>query len=1201
MQTPTRAHMPSHAPSVNRRRQGSALVAVLVLILAVAVSVAAVLRLAGHDVSLTSAHNEYKKALAVAEAGLERAFVELRKAILETGAPPQELLDEIPPPYLTGFAFAAPNQMPAFDILIEGDTIEAAPVNLGRWAGLNGDMRIYRLRVGATDARHHGVVLKQTVQVTEVPVCRFAALYQNDLEVFAKENELALDGPVHTNGDLFVGAEYDLYFKDFVRAAGRILRTCKHSAVYPEGGVAIEDRGGTAQGMMYDGGYLDHNHENWSVLAFQTWEGTVLDSAHGVPELRLLMPMSQEPRCIIERSEPDDHPMVAMQKFENKADVVVWRDSDGYTQAYGGPDGDAFPLTYEVPLPEDEPPPVDVPPDYVITKEAPNIIRFQSAMHPLGAGRLIQTDTFTIAVAGGSENVQVRTFAGGYETEKTLEGTASPELDELGFEAELVSIVETTFEAPPTEGGAAGGGEEGGAGGEEGGEAAPPAAYDIAGDVHLDYTTATGSKFEATKPDGTTITMNELKNNGPGYSYSGPATVVKINCQGDASTVQINGVDVVLPPGTRYTVTSAGMTVNVRNTKGTGNWNQSRNFWYVDVQGDDITINPVPAGMPPLDGGGGGGEAPPAGAGHTVGGEININPNNNPDREFTLTKPDGTQITRDDLHKDSPTGGDGTYYQGLATYIRVKPKGNGNQNTWIVDGEVFPLQNKNVYELTGDMTVRLYNDHPKNGKAMGHWWIETAGENVALNDEEGEPEPVPDPVTVDVYTLRVTSLIDTNPLEYVVFDFGTGAEIVSDVSSVPEGGLAGPDGGDDGKVAVSGEININPNNSPHSEFTLYKPDGSTITRDDLHQNSPTEGDGTYYQGLALSFRVKPKGNGNQNSFYVDGVAYELHNRNTYIIAGEDMNVRLYNAKVKNGKAMGHWWIDSAGGSCTVQIVGQDPAEDEPDDGIFIGCGVARSTEWTTRRFATVAPFGDWREGNGTAKTMHALDIDYEILSGHPSFAGVGKIVYAFSEFAPEDGTSVVRALNARLLPPGGMSLASRHPVYVRGNFNTEGDSQPALLCGDAVTLLSNAWQDTTSWAELADRPAETTLVNALIMTGDTETAGDYYSGGYENVLRLCENWSGKSLVFRGSIVSLWRSQTATGRFVEGEGRCLSPAPDMAYDQRFRDPAFTPPGCPSVAGFETLNWSQDSWRQDELASGDGEDGDGTNRPPPDGTN
>ena len=67
---------------------------------------------------------------------------------------------------------------------------------------------------------------------------------------------------------------------------------------------------------------------------------------------------------------------------------------------------------------------------------------------------------------------------------------------------------------------------------------------------------------------------------------------------------------------------------------------------------------------------------------------ININPNNNSDFEFYLEKPDGSTITRDDLHADRDLD-----YNGPATLIRFKPKGNGNQNSLTVNGTAYALQN----------------------------------------------------------------------------------------------------------------------------------------------------------------------------------------------------------------------------------------------------------------------------------------------------------------------------------------------------------------------------------------------------------------------------------------------------------------------------------------------------------------------------
>lgn len=106
------------------------------------------------------------------------------------------------------------------------------------------------------------------------------------------------------------------------------------------------------------------------------------------------------------------------------------------------------------------------------------------------------------------------------------------------------------------------------------------------------------------------------------------------------------------------------------------------------------------------------------GCSFVISGAININPNNSPDYEFFVTLPDSSQITRDDLVK--------TYsgYSGLATVVHVKPKGNGNQNLLLVNGQPFVLSNASTYDFTSaNMSVNIYNDNVSHGQAKGHWWI----------------------------------------------------------------------------------------------------------------------------------------------------------------------------------------------------------------------------------------------------------------------------------------------------------------------------------------------------------------------------------------------------------------------------------------------------------------------------------------------
>ena len=116
---------------------------------------------------------------------------------------------------------------------------------------------------------------------------------------------------------------------------------------------------------------------------------------------------------------------------------------------------------------------------------------------------------------------------------------------------------------------------------------------------------------------------------------------------------------------------------------------------------------------------------------------------------------------------------------------------------------------------------------------------------------------------------------------------------------------------------VDGMANLNPSNNDDFEFTITTPDG-TFTRDHLKNvNVQVDANGVFYSGSATLVRFKPKGNGNQNSFKFKGTTYLLNNAKAYEFSG-NMNVTVFNDQIKNGKAMGHWWIGSTGESVTVR-------------------------------------------------------------------------------------------------------------------------------------------------------------------------------------------------------------------------------------------------------------------------------------------
>jgi len=132
--------------------------------------------------------------------------------------------------------------------------------------------------------------------------------------------------------------------------------------------------------------------------------------------------------------------------------------------------------------------------------------------------------------------------------------------------------------------------------------------------------------------------------------------------------------------------------------------------------------------------------------------------------------------------------------------------------------------------------------------------------------------------------------------------------------------------------------------------------------------------------------------------------------------------------------------------------------------------------------------------------------------------------------------SAVRVEDGAVLGGNGFTLATPNPLYVRGSFNAT-NPKPLMLAGDAVTILSSAWEDPEPdlYPSIFDaqRAAIDTSVNAAIITGIVPAGGGYGSGWVANILRLSENWNGHQLNFNGSLAVLYHSEAATGPFYHG--------------------------------------------------------------------
>lgn len=211
-------------------------------------------------------------------------------------------------------------------------------------------------------------------------------------------------------------------------------------------------------------------------------------------------------------------------------------------------------------------------------------------------------------------------------------------------------------------------------------------------------------------------------------------------------------------------------------------------------------------------------------------------------------------------------------------------------------------------------------------------------------------------------------------------------------------------------------------------------------------------------------------------------------------------------------------------------------------------------------------FNDGREG----LDVNSLDIDIGALAGTGYYPSNGIIYASVPDVAGV--LTAVRLKNGATLQSG-LTVATNNPLYTQGDFNTV-NKKPASLMADAITVLSNNWNDANSWHGLGTRNATQTQVNACMMTGNTETGvdGNGYNGGFENFTRFLEDWTGVTYRSVGSAADLWYSRKAVGAWSTGS-YYRSPNLSWSFDTDLLDPTKLPPGAPRINIIQRTSWTQ----------------------------
>ena len=160
----------------------------------------------------------------------------------------------------------------------------------------------------------------------------------------------------------------------------------------------------------------------------------------------------------------------------------------------------------------------------------------------------------------------------------------------------------------------------------------------------------------------------------------------------------------------------------------------------------------------------------------------------------------------------------------------------------------------------------------------------------------------------------------------------------------------------------------------------------------------------------------------------------------------------------------------------------------------------------------------------------------------------------------------------------GLTIASDQAIYVAGNYNSN-NKIPASFLADSLNVLSNSWdvwRDDIAEDEPYPNngpPASSTVINAAFLAGTDTTGGieglpqncgnACYNGGLENYPRFHENWSGDTLTYRGSFVSLGESRFTNpdGSWDAQNAAYNPPVRNWDFDEDFNNAENLPPLSP----------------------------------------
>jgi Tfp pilus assembly protein PilX len=284
--------------SLRDERGLATFIALMIMVMMTLIGIAAV-RLSNNEVTIAGNELNEMSAFYSAEAGLEKACASIQSQYETTGLPPTTMP--------TGSETV--NGCVAAYITVDDGAATTRPIVQGALAGLDALVKTYTVTsTGTSGIDQSQMTLTQVFECYMIPLFQFAVFYGNDLEI-APGPDMSLLGRVHSNGNLYLQSNNNLWMDSYVTCSGNLIHGRKGPGGTSYGNVFIKDTDGNYKNMLSGGDWLDSGEPNWYDSASSRWGGRVQDHSFGQGELNLPLTNTGDPHKLIERGagNPDSY------------------------------------------------------------------------------------------------------------------------------------------------------------------------------------------------------------------------------------------------------------------------------------------------------------------------------------------------------------------------------------------------------------------------------------------------------------------------------------------------------------------------------------------------------------------------------------------------------------------------------------------------------------------------------------------------------------------------------------------------------------------------------------------------------------------------------------------------------------------------------------------------------------------------------